>query len=145
MIFGRKSEKLVLKLEQMELQLEEDETCTQAEAEAIVERVAPDQGSEASLRDASRCLNISSAQKVTHKPDGDCCPDCGGGLRHFGMTSLNSSSMFGELQGHPAMCGRSSPVRATIEWLKRQRHGASDRARSGSTESSGTCDRLEVR
>ena len=49
MIFGKKSEKLVLKLEQMEFELEEDET-TQAEAEAIAERVAPHQGSEASFR-----------------------------------------------------------------------------------------------
>jgi transposase len=40
MIFGRKSEKLVLKLEQLEFELEEDET-TQAEAEAIAERVSP--------------------------------------------------------------------------------------------------------
>jgi transposase len=40
MIFGKKSEKLVLKLEQMEFELEEDET-TQAEAEAIAERVSP--------------------------------------------------------------------------------------------------------
>jgi len=40
MIFGRKSEKLVLKLEQMEFELEEDET-TQAEAEAIAQRVSP--------------------------------------------------------------------------------------------------------
>ena len=34
MIFGKKSEKLVLKLEQMEFELEEDET-SQAEAEAM--------------------------------------------------------------------------------------------------------------
>ena len=23
-------------------------------------------------------------EEVTHKPDTDCCPDCGGGLRHCG-------------------------------------------------------------
>jgi hypothetical protein len=40
MLFGKKSEKLVVKLEQMEFELEEDET-TQAEAEAIAERIAP--------------------------------------------------------------------------------------------------------
>src|ERR1700740_3226489 len=39
-IFGKKSEKIGLKLEQMEFELEEDET-TQAEAEAIAERVSP--------------------------------------------------------------------------------------------------------
>ena len=57
MIFGKKSEKIVLKLEQLEFELEEDET-TQAEAEAIAE--------------------------VTYRPQRDGCPDCGGELRHFG-------------------------------------------------------------
>jgi transposase len=37
MLFGRKSEKLVLKLEQLEFELEEDEA-TQAEADALAER-----------------------------------------------------------------------------------------------------------
>ncbi len=40
MLFGLKSEKLLLKLEQLEFELEEDEA-TQAEAEAIAERVSP--------------------------------------------------------------------------------------------------------
>src|SRR6185503_11232668 len=61
MMFGRKSEKLVLKLEQMEFELEEDET-TQAEAEALDERLSP--AKEAKPRpNASRCLNISSAKR----------------------------------------------------------------------------------
>ncbi len=82
MIFGRKSEKLVLKLEQMEFELEEDET-TQAEAEAIAERVAPTK--EAKPRSERKPLpEHLKREEVTHKPDSDCCPDCGGGLRHFG-------------------------------------------------------------
>ena len=82
MIFGRKSEKLVLKLEQMEFELEEDET-TQAEAEAIAERVAPIK--EAKPRSERKPLpEHLKREEVTHKPDTDCCPDCGGGLRHFG-------------------------------------------------------------
>ena len=82
MIFGRKSEKLVLKLEQMEFELEEDET-TQAEAEAIAERVSPTK--EAKLRSERKPLpeHLNREEKI-HKPDSDCCPDCGGGLRHFG-------------------------------------------------------------
>jgi transposase len=39
-IFGAKSEKIVLQLEQMELELE-DREITQAELEAAAERVAP--------------------------------------------------------------------------------------------------------
>ena len=82
MIFGKKSEKLVLKLEQMEFELEEDET-TQAEAEAIAERVAPTK--EAKPRSERKPLpEHLKREEVMHKPDSDCCPDCGGGLRHFG-------------------------------------------------------------
>lgn len=82
MIFGKKSEKLVLKLEQMEFELEEDET-TQAEAEAIAERVSPRK--EQKPRSERKPLpEHLKREEVTHKPDSDCCPDCGGGLRHFG-------------------------------------------------------------
>ena len=82
MIFGRKSEKLVLKLEQMEFELEEDET-TQAEAEALDERVSPRK--EAKPRSERKPLpeHLKREEKI-HEPDADCCPDCGGGLRHFG-------------------------------------------------------------
>jgi transposase len=82
MIFGRKSEKLVQKLEQLEFELEEDET-TQAEAEAIAQRVSPRK--EAKPRSERKPLpeHLKREEKM-HKPDGDCCPDCGGGLRHFG-------------------------------------------------------------
>ncbi len=82
MIFGRKSEKLVLKLEQMEFELEEDET-TQAEAEAIAERVL--RVKEPKPRSERKPLpEHLKREEVMHKPDSDCCPDCGGGLRHFG-------------------------------------------------------------
>jgi transposase len=82
MIFGRKSEKLVLKLEQLEFELEEDET-TQAEAEALDERVSPRK--EAKPRSERKPLpEHLKREEVMHKPDSDCCPDCGGGLRHFG-------------------------------------------------------------
>jgi transposase len=81
-IFGRKSEKLVLKLEQLEFELEEDET-TQAEAEALDERVSPRK--EAKPRSERKPLpEHIRREEVMHKPNTECCPDCGGGLRHFG-------------------------------------------------------------
>lgn len=81
-IFGRKSEKLVLKLEQLEFELEEDET-TQAEAEALDERVSPRK--EAKPRSERKPLpEHLRREEVMHKPNTECCPDCGGGLRHFG-------------------------------------------------------------
>jgi transposase len=82
MIFGKKSEKLVLKLEQMEFELEEDET-TQAEAEAIADRVSP--RTEQKPRSERKPLpEHLKREEVMHRPERDCCPDCGGGLRHFG-------------------------------------------------------------
>lgn len=82
MIFGKKSEKLVLKLEQMEFDLEEDET-TQAETEAIAERVSPRK--EQKPRSERKPLpEHLKREEVMHRPERDCCPDCGGGLRHFG-------------------------------------------------------------
>src|SRR5215469_321925 len=82
MIFGKKSEKLVLKLEQMEFELEEDET-TQAEAEAVAERVSPRK--ERKPRSERKPLpeHLKREEKM-YKPDSDCCPDCGAVLRHFG-------------------------------------------------------------
>lgn len=81
-MFGNKSEKVVLKLEQMEFELEEEET-TQAEAEAIAERVSP--GKEPKARPERKPLPEHLAREVIkHAPQGDCCPDCGGQLRHFG-------------------------------------------------------------
>jgi transposase len=81
-MFGNKSEKVVLKLEQMEFELEEEET-TQAEAEAIAERVSP--GKEPKARPERKPLPEHLEREVVkHAPQGDCCPDCGGQLRHFG-------------------------------------------------------------
>ena len=82
MLFGRKSEKIVLKLEQLELELEEDET-TQAEAEAIAERVSPSKESKPSPERKPLPEHLKR-EVVTHTPQRDCCPDCGGQLRHFG-------------------------------------------------------------
>jgi transposase len=81
-IFGTKSEKIVIKLEQMELELEDDET-THAELEAGAERVSSTK--EPKARPERKPLpEHLSREVVTHSPSGDCCPDCGGQLRQFG-------------------------------------------------------------
>jgi transposase len=82
MIFGSKSEKIVLRLEQLEFELEEQET-TQAEAEAAVERVSP--AKESKGRSGRKPLpEHLQREVVTHVAQGDCCPDCGTQLRKFG-------------------------------------------------------------
>jgi len=81
-IFGTKSEKIVLKLEQLEFKLEEEET-TQAEMEAVCDRVSPARG--AKTRPERKPLpGHLDREVVTHVPGRDCCPDCGSQLRKFG-------------------------------------------------------------
>ncbi len=81
-IFGTKSEKIVIKLEQMELELEDDET-THAELEAGAERVSS--AKEPKARPERKPLpEHLSREVVTHTPSSDCCADCGGQLRQFG-------------------------------------------------------------
>jgi len=82
MMFGRKSEKVILKLEQLEFELEEEET-TQAVMEAVLDRVSP--AREVKARPERKPLpEHLEREVVTHVPGRDCCPDCGGQLRQFG-------------------------------------------------------------
>ena len=82
MIFGSKSEKIVIKLEQLQLELEEEEA-THAELEAAAERAAP--AKERKPRPERKPLPEHLPREVAaHAPNCDCCPDCGGQLRHFG-------------------------------------------------------------
>jgi transposase len=81
-MFGAKSEKVVLQLEQLEFELEEEET-TQAEGEAIADRVSP--SNEPKPRPERKPLaEHLEREVVTHTPARDCCPDCGSQLRQFG-------------------------------------------------------------
>jgi transposase len=81
-IFGTRSEKIVIKLEQMELELEDDET-THAELEAAAERVSST--NEPKTRPERKSLPEHLHREViTHAPSGACCADCGGQLRQFG-------------------------------------------------------------
>jgi transposase len=84
MIFGAKSEKAVIQVEQFELQLEETETeqsAAKEEIEASASEVKPSPKSRPSRKPLPAHL---PREVVTHHPDQDCCPDCGGQLRNFG-------------------------------------------------------------
>jgi transposase len=81
-IFGVKSEKIVVQLQQLELHLEELES-SQAEMEAAVERVTPAEEPKSISRRKPLPEHLPR-EVVTHLPHGDCCPDCGGQLRQFG-------------------------------------------------------------
>ncbi len=82
MMFGSKSEKITIQLEQLELQLEETETA-QAADEASAEQPAAE--AKPKSRPSRKPLPAHLPREVvTHHPEQDCCPDCGGELRHFG-------------------------------------------------------------
>jgi DNA repair exonuclease SbcCD ATPase subunit len=82
MMFGKKSEKLVVQLEQFELQLEELETA-RAEMETAAAAVMPEQ--KVKERPARKPLAEHLPREViTHLPQADGCPDCGTTLRQFG-------------------------------------------------------------
>jgi hypothetical protein len=81
MMFGAKSEKIVIQLEQLEFELEDMET-TQAQMEAVVDRVSPVQ--EKARPERKPLPEHLTRDVVTHVPERDCCPDCGGQLRQFG-------------------------------------------------------------
>jgi len=82
MLYGSRSEKLSRQLDQLELQLEEMETSHAALAPAPV-RVAQSESSAA--KPARNPLPDHLPREiVTHHPEQHFCPECGGGLRHFG-------------------------------------------------------------
>jgi transposase len=85
MLFGTKSEKLAGELEQLELQLEELETSEAAE-QAAEENIPQTQAAARSPRRPRRkpLPEDLPREVVTHLPEHDCCPDCGGALRQFG-------------------------------------------------------------
>jgi transposase len=84
MIFGAKSEKVVIQVEQFELQLEETET-EQAVAEEQIEAPALESGPALKSRPSRKPLPAHLPREVvTHMPEQNCCPDCGGALRNFG-------------------------------------------------------------
>ena len=84
MIFGAKSEKVIVQVEQFELQLEDAET-DQASAEEKFEAPAVEAKPQLLSRPARKPLPAHLPREVImHHPEQDCCPDCGGALRNFG-------------------------------------------------------------
>jgi transposase len=84
MIFGAKSEKVAIQIEQFELQLEETET-EQAAAEENAEGSATETKPGTKSRPSRKPLPAHlPRQVIQHNPEQDCCPDCGGQLRLFG-------------------------------------------------------------
>ena len=82
MLFGRKSEKLSIQIDQLELQLEEMEAIHAALASApVCEGQTDNTGAKPARKPLPEHL---PRQIVTHEPKEQCCPECGGDLRHFG-------------------------------------------------------------
>jgi transposase len=86
MIFGRKSEKLTRQLEQLEFRLEELETAQAAdEASEAAQPSSPPAVRKPRSRPSRKPLPADLPREVvTHLPEHNCCPDCGGALRQFG-------------------------------------------------------------
>jgi transposase len=81
-LFGRKSEKIAVQLEQLELELEELETA-QAAAETAADAVDPQTVPQARPRRKPLPEQLRR-EDVMHVPEQMCCPDCGGELKQFG-------------------------------------------------------------
>ena len=119
-IFGTKSEKIVIKLEQMELELEDDET-THAELEAGAERVSP-------LKNPRRDLSVSLYRSTCRVKWSRilraviavliAAASCDSSVK----MSLNSSSTFPTASRSSVTCGRSLLAQAAIASLKHQLH-----------------------
>jgi len=84
MIFGAKSEKAVVQVEQFELQLEETETEQAAAEEKFEEPVAETKPLPKARLSRKPLPAHLPREVITHHPGQDCCPDCGGQLRNFG-------------------------------------------------------------
>ena len=83
MLFGRKSEKLSMQLDQLELQLEEMESIQATIRSAAAQPTLPETVDAA--KPARKPLpDHLPRETVAHKSEHSCCPECGGGLRHFG-------------------------------------------------------------
>jgi transposase len=81
MLFGRKSEKVLHQIEQLELQIEDLEASSAVdEAQAIPARQRP-----APAKPFRRPLPEHLPREIhTHMPGHESCPDCGGRLRELG-------------------------------------------------------------
>jgi Transposase C of IS166 homeodomain len=118
MMFGAKSEKIFIQLGDMET--------TQAQMEAVVDRVSPVQ--EKARPERKPLPEHLTPDVVTHVPERDCCPDCGGQRGSSERMFLSSSSTSPTPSRSFATYGRSSPAADAIAWLKGLRHHARSNA-----------------
>src|SRR5271170_1314315 len=81
MLFGTKSEKVLRKIEQLELQLEELQADNAIEERAAVASAARPMAAKPFRRPLPEHL---PREIHTHTPDHEACPDCGGRLRQLG-------------------------------------------------------------
>jgi transposase len=81
MLFGRKSEKVLRQIEQLELQLEELQAANAIEEHAAAASVARPIATKPFRRPLPEHL---PREIHTHMPDHEACPDCGGRLRVLG-------------------------------------------------------------
>ena len=84
MIFGSKSEKVTIQVEQFELQLEETETEQAAVEENTAASVSEDKSRPKSRPSRKPLPARLPREVIRHEPERECCPDCSGALRLFG-------------------------------------------------------------
>ena len=138
MIFGAKSEKVIVQVEQFELQLEEAETEQASAEEKLQEPVAVTKPLPKARPSRKPLPAHLPREVVTHHPDQNCCPDCGGQLRNFGedVAEILEYIPANFKPGSPrtgfrpwggrsfATCGRSSPASSASALSKLPRHRA---------------------
>lgn len=141
MLFGRKSEKLSIQLDQFELQLEEMEAIHATLASGpVCEGQTDNTGTKPARKPLPEHL---PRQIVTHEPKQQCCPECGGDLRHFGEDVSEQLDYVPESFRVIRMSARSSPAagvrRSSKLRLRRDRSHA-----VWLLQAAGACPGIEV-
>src|ERR1035438_3146354 len=117
MMFGSKSEKVTIQVEQFELQLEETETEQAAAEENTAASVSEDKPRSKSRPSRKPLPAHLPREVIRHEPGQDCCPDCNGALRLAPFRrrrSRDSGVHSRQLQGHSSCAAevRLQAVRA---------------------------------
>ena len=143
MIFGTKSEKLVLKLEQMEFELEEDET-TQAEGGSRSPNESRRCRNRSRVPSGSRCLNIFRAKSSRTCSRARLLPRLRWQSAPIRRRCLRTAGVrSGELQGHPP-CAAEVHLHSLRSGRSSSGAFAAYRARPCGTGSARPCAGLEV-
>ena len=81
MLFGKKSEKLRVEIEQLELKLEDAEAEQSAEEQRKPRSILSAKSNKPARKPLPEHLE---RETIEHRPQSDCCPQCRGALRTFG-------------------------------------------------------------